>query len=85
MKTKVFVGLDVHKDAVTISVLPEGAGEPTVAKQLSARSSRADAEAPRRGPAAGGGRTKLEGAAEVTQGVRTAVVQEKTARSRSWR
>ena len=35
MKTKVFVGLDVHKDAVTISVLPEGAGEPTVAKQLS--------------------------------------------------
>ncbi len=34
-KTKVYVGMDVHKDTVTIAVLPEGAREPTLVKRLS--------------------------------------------------
>ena len=34
-KTKVFVGMDVHKDSVMIAVLPEGAREPTLVKRLS--------------------------------------------------
>ena len=29
-KTKVYVGMDVHKDSVMIAVLPEGAREPTL-------------------------------------------------------
>ena len=34
-KTKVFVGMDVHKDSVMIAVLAEGAREPTLVKRLS--------------------------------------------------
>jgi len=34
-KTKVFVGMDVHKDSVMIAVLPEEAREPTLVKRLS--------------------------------------------------
>ncbi len=34
-KTKVFVGMDVHKDSMMIAVLPEGAREPTLVKRLS--------------------------------------------------
>ena len=34
-KTKVYVGMDVHKDTVTIAVLPEGAREPTLVKRMS--------------------------------------------------
>ena len=34
-KTKVYVGMDVHKDSVMIAVLPEGAPEPTLVKRLS--------------------------------------------------
>ncbi len=34
-KTKVFVGMDVHKDSVMIAVLPEVVGEPTLVKRLS--------------------------------------------------
>ena len=34
-KTKVYVGMDVHKDTVMIAVLAEGAREPTVVKRLS--------------------------------------------------
>ena len=34
-KTKVYVGMDVHKDSVMIAVLPEGAAEPTLVKRLS--------------------------------------------------
>ena len=34
-KTKVFVGMDVHKDSVMIPVLPEGVREPTLVKRLS--------------------------------------------------
>ena len=33
--TKVYVGMDVHKDSVMIAVLPEGAREPTLVKRLS--------------------------------------------------
>ena len=33
-KCKIYVGMDVHKDSVTIAVLPEGAREPTVVKRL---------------------------------------------------
>ena len=34
-ETKVYVGMDVHKDSVMIAVLPEGAREPTLVKRLS--------------------------------------------------
>ena len=34
-KTKVYVGMDVHKDSVMIAVFPEGVREPTVVKRLS--------------------------------------------------
>ncbi|MXV96137.1 MAG: IS110 family transposase [Gemmatimonadetes bacterium] len=34
-KTKVYVGMDVHKDTVTIAVLPEGVREPTLVKRMS--------------------------------------------------
>ena len=34
-KTKVYVGMDVHKDSVMIAVLPEGVREPTLARRLS--------------------------------------------------
>ena len=34
-KTKVYVGMDVHKDSVMIAVLPEGVREPTLVKRLS--------------------------------------------------
>jgi len=34
-KTKVYVGMDVHKDTVMVAVLPAGAREPTVVKRLS--------------------------------------------------
>ena len=34
-KTKVYVGMDVHKDSVMIAVLPEGVREPTQVKRLS--------------------------------------------------
>ena len=34
-KSKVYVGMDVHKDSVMIAVLPEGARGPTVVKRLS--------------------------------------------------
>ena len=34
-KTKVYVGMDVHKDSVMIAVLPEGAREPTLVRRLS--------------------------------------------------
>ena len=33
-KSKVYVGMDVHKDTVMVAVLPEGAPEPTVVKRL---------------------------------------------------
>jgi len=33
-RTKIYVGMDVHKDSVMVAVLPEGAGEPTVVKGL---------------------------------------------------
>ena len=39
-KTKVYVGMDVHKDTVMIAVLAEGAREPTVVKRLSSVVSR---------------------------------------------
>jgi transposase len=32
--SKMYVGMDVHKDTVTVAVLPEGAAAPTVAKTL---------------------------------------------------
>ena len=34
-ETTVYVGMDVHKDSVMVSVLPEGAREPTLVKRLS--------------------------------------------------
>ena len=34
-QTKVYVGMDVHKDSVVIAVLPEGEREPTLVKRLS--------------------------------------------------
>ena len=34
-ETKVYVGMDVHKDTVVIAVLPEGAREPTLVKRMS--------------------------------------------------
>ena len=34
-ETKVYVGMDVHKDSVMIAMLPEGAREPTLVKRLS--------------------------------------------------
>ena len=34
-RTKVYVGMDVHKDSVMIAVLPERAREPTLVKRLS--------------------------------------------------
>ena len=34
-KTKVYVGMDVHKDTVTIAVLPEGVREPRLVKRMS--------------------------------------------------
>ena len=34
-KTKVYVGMDMHKDTVTIAVLPEGIQEPTLVKRTS--------------------------------------------------
>ena len=34
-RTKVYVGMDVHKDTVMTAVLPEGAREPTLVKRLS--------------------------------------------------
>ena len=34
-KTKVYVGMDVHKDSVMIAVLPEGEREPALVKRLS--------------------------------------------------
>ena len=34
-ETKVYVGMDVHKDTVMIAVLPEGEREPTLVKRLS--------------------------------------------------
>ena len=34
-ETKVYVGMDVHKDSVMMAVLPEGAREPTLVKRLS--------------------------------------------------
>ena len=34
-RTKVYVGMDVHKDSVMIAVLPEGAREPTLVRRLS--------------------------------------------------
>ena len=34
-ETKVYVGMDVHKDSVMIAVVPEGAREPTLVKRLS--------------------------------------------------
>ena len=34
-KTKVLVGMDVHKGSVMIAVLPEGVREPTLVKRLS--------------------------------------------------
>ena len=34
-KTKVYVGMDVHKDSVMIAALPEGAREPTLVKRVS--------------------------------------------------
>ncbi|WP_420441999.1 IS110 family transposase [Candidatus Palauibacter sp.] len=33
-RSKVYVGMDVHKDTVMVAVLPEGAPEPTVVKRL---------------------------------------------------
>ena len=37
-ETKVYVGMDVHKDTLMIAVLPEGAREPTMVKRAVARS-----------------------------------------------
>ena len=34
-ETKVYVGMDVHKDTVMVAVLPEGSREPTVVKRMS--------------------------------------------------
>ena len=34
-ETKVYVGMDVHKDSVMIAILPEGVREPTLVKRLS--------------------------------------------------
>ena len=34
-ETKLYVGIDVHKDSEMIAVLPEGAREPTLVKRLS--------------------------------------------------
>ena len=34
-RTKVYVGMDVHKDSVVIAVLPEGVREPTLGKRFS--------------------------------------------------
>ena len=34
-KTKVYVGMDVHKDTVMIAVLPEGLREASLVKRLS--------------------------------------------------
>jgi transposase len=34
-ETKMYVGMDVHKDTVMIAVLPEGAREPTLVKRMS--------------------------------------------------
>ena len=34
-RTKVYVGMDVHKDSVMIAVLPEGVRKPTLARRLS--------------------------------------------------
>ena len=34
-KSKVYVGMDVHKDSVMVAVLPEGVREPTLARRLS--------------------------------------------------
>ena len=39
-KSKVYVGMDVHKDTVMLAVLPEGAPEPTVVKRLPNESTR---------------------------------------------
>lgn len=33
-ESKLYVGMDVHKDTVMVAVLPEGAPEPTVVKRL---------------------------------------------------
>ncbi|MGH7543501.1 MAG: IS110 family transposase, partial [Gemmatimonadota bacterium] len=33
-RTKVYLGMDVHKDTVTVAVLPEGMPSPTVVKTL---------------------------------------------------
>ena len=35
LKTKVYVGMDVHKDSVMVAVLPEGARAPKLVKRLS--------------------------------------------------
>ena len=35
MKTKVYVGMDVHKESVTVAVLVEGEREPALVKRLS--------------------------------------------------
>ena len=32
--SKIYVGMDVHKDAVMMAVLPEAAEKPTIVKQL---------------------------------------------------
>ena len=34
-KTKVYIGMDVHKDSVMVAVLPEGAREATLVKRMS--------------------------------------------------
>ena len=34
-KTKMYIGMDVHKDSVMIAVLPEGVREPTLVRRLS--------------------------------------------------
>ena len=34
-ETKVYIGIDVHKDSVMIAVLPEGARVPTLVKRMS--------------------------------------------------
>ena len=52
-ETKVYVGMDVHKDTVMIAVLPEGVREPTVVKRLVARSAWDQADA---GPPGAGAR-----------------------------
>ena len=33
-ESKMFIGMDVHKDSVVVAVLPERASEPTVVKRL---------------------------------------------------